>query len=127
MPLMLVDVGQRRPLIAEMNELGLVDDPEAAHRVGGVEQHVGIGRRGLVERLEGGADRVAVVLEVEYVDLVLAGGRTVQPRQGLHRVDAREDLVDVHAADLRLVEARLVLLGDDEDAVDGLVVLDGAG
>jgi hypothetical protein len=45
--------------------------------------------------------------------------RPVQPRQRLHRLDARKTLVHVHAAEERLVEARLELVRDEKDAVVG--------
>ena len=41
----------------------------------------------------------------------------VEPGQGLHGVEAREDLVDVHGVQERLVEAGLELLGHDEHLV----------
>jgi hypothetical protein len=43
----------------------------------------------------------------------------VEPRQGLHGLDAREPPVDVHAAEERLIEAGLELIGDQQDVVVG--------
>ncbi len=60
-------------------------------------------------------DRLGRVAEVEHERAGLVGVRAVQPRQRLHGGEAGEGLVDVHRVELRLVEAGLVLLGDDED------------
>jgi hypothetical protein len=74
-------------------------------RVGHVRQ---LGGR--VVHLERRQDLLGVVHKVEHVRLVLAGVRAVQSRQGLHRLDARQPLVDVHPAQERLVEAGLKLV-----------------
>ena len=58
-----------------------------------------------------------VVHEVEDVAGVLAGIGAVQPGQRLHGLNAREPLVDVHAAEHRLVEAGLELVGHQQDLV----------
>src|SRR5690606_36877839 len=58
---------------------------------------------------------VARVDEVEDVGCVLAGVRPVQTRKRLHCLDARKAAVDVHAAEQRLVEPGLKLVGDEED------------
>jgi hypothetical protein len=76
-----------------------------------------VGGRGLVVVLEAREDGLAVVDEVEHEGLFLAGVGTVQSGQGLHRLDAGEALVHVHGAEQRLVEAGLVLVGDDEHLV----------
>ena len=47
----------------------------------------------------------------------------VQPRQGLHGLNAGEPLVDVHAAQQRLIEAGLELVGHEQDLI--LVALEG--
>jgi hypothetical protein len=90
---------------------------------------VRIGRRvdlaDLVEGLERRRDILRLVLEVEHEGVVLAGAGAVEARQGLHRLDAREPLVDVHGVQERLVEAGLVLVGDEEHLV--LVGLKGGG
>ena len=49
--------------------------------------------------------------------------RAVQPRQRLHGLDAGQPLVDVHAAQQRLIEAGLELVGHQQDLV--LVGLEG--
>ena len=41
----------------------------------------------------------------------------VQAREGLHGGDARQSLVHVHAAEKRLVKARLELVGHQEDLI----------
>jgi hypothetical protein len=43
--------------------------------------------------------------------------RAVQARQRLHRLDAAQLLVHVHAAQQRLVEAGLELVGHQQDLV----------
>ena len=88
--------------------------------VAGVVEQVRVGRWGdgrAVVGLEGGADLLGVVAEVEDERAVLVRVDPVEPGQGLHGVQARQRLVDVHGVELRLVEAGLVLLGDDEDLV----------
>ncbi|MEE8526764.1 MAG: hypothetical protein V3T72_22755 [Thermoanaerobaculia bacterium] len=91
---------------------------------------VGVGALGeqgaLVVVLEGVEDGVGVVGEVEDQSAVLVGVGAVEPRQGLHRVDASELLVDVHGVEKRLIEAGLELLGDDQEAV-GIGVEGGGG
>ena len=41
----------------------------------------------------------------------------IEPREGLHRLDAGQGLVDVHGVQQGLVVAGLVLVGDDQEAV----------
>ena len=60
---------------------------------------------------------VGVVHEVQHVGRVLAGMGAVEPRQRLHGLDAGQPLVDVHAAQQRLVEAGLELVGDQQDLI----------
>jgi len=57
---------------------------------------------------------------------VLFGVRTVEPRQSLHRPDARERLVHVHGVQERLVVAGLEHVGADQEAIRSLgdLVLD---
>ena len=43
--------------------------------------------------------------------------RAVEPRERLHRLDARERLVHVHRVQQRLVVAGLELVGADQEAV----------
>ena len=74
-------------------------------------------QRGAVVVLEGEGDRLAVVLEVEHEAVVLLRVRAVEPRQRLHRLDARERLVHVHRVQQRLVVAGLELVGADQEAV----------
>ena len=73
-------------------------------------------RAGVV-RLEGGLDVVFGVHEVQHVGGVLAGRRAVQPGERLHGEHAGELLVHVQGAELRLVEAGLVLVGHDHHLV----------
>ena len=70
-------------------------------------------------------DRVRVVHEVEHEDVVLLRVRAVQPRQRLHRLDAREHLVHVHRVQQRLVVAGLELVGADQEAIRVLLDLVG--
>ena len=62
-------------------------------------------------------DLTAVVHEVEDEGVLLERVDAVQPRERLHRLDAGETLVHVQRVQQRLVEARLVLLGDQEHLV----------
>ena len=55
---------------------------------------------------------------------LLARAGAVQARERLHSLQAGELAVDIHGAELRLVEAGLVFLGDDQDLV--LVRIRGA-
>ena len=81
-------------------------------RVGDVRQ---LGR--LVVGLERRQHLGRVVHEVEHVGRVLAGMGAVQARQRLHGLDAGQPLVDVHAAEQRLVEAGLELVGHQQDLI----------
>ena len=73
--------------------------------------------RAFVVGLEGLADLLAVVHEVEDEGVFLERVDAVQPRQGLHGLDAREPLVHVHRVQQRLVEAGLVLLRHEQHLV----------
>ena len=73
----------------------------------------------LVELLERRQDGVPVVDEVEDERPLLARRTAVVPRECLHRLNPSDALVHVHRDELRLVEARLVLVGDDEHVVVG--------
>ena len=75
------------------------------------------GGRGLVIVLEAGEDVVALVDEVEYEGLLLAPVHPVEAREGLHGLDAGQPLVDVHGAQQGLIEAGLVLVGDNQHPV----------
>jgi hypothetical protein len=61
-------------------------------------------------------------VEDEYVLLRLQWVDPVDPRQRLHGGDPGQQLVDVHRGEQWLVEARLVLLGDGQDAFVGLAL-----
>ena len=74
-----------------------------------------LGRR--VVRLERGQHLLGVVNEVQHVGRVLAGVGAVQARERLHRLDAGQAFVHVHAAQQRLVEPGLELVGDQQDLV----------
>ena len=107
-----LDVGGREHSEVEQPSLDLV-------------QQVGVGlfgeEGGFVVRLEGLLDLIGLVCEVEDHRAVLGGVGAVQARQRLDRVHAAELLVDVHGVEQRLVEARLELVGDHQEAVLGLV------
>ena len=81
-------------------------------RVGDVLQ---LGR--LVVGLERRQDILGAVHEVEHVGRVLAGMGAIQPRERLHGLNARQPPIDVHAAQQRLVEAGLELVGDQQDLI----------
>ena len=68
-----------------------------------------------VPRRERVANVVGVVAEVENERRVLLGMCAVQSRQGLHCSEPRQGLVDVHRVELGLIEAGLILLGNDKD------------
>ena len=67
--------------------------------------------------LEGFADLVAVVDEVKNESVLLEGMGAVQPGKGLNGLDAGQSLVDVHRVQQGLIEARLVLLGNEQHLV----------
>ena len=75
----------------------------------------------VVVGLEGAVDVLGVVDEVEHERRVLAGDHPVQARERLHRLHAVEPLVHVHRVQQRLVEAGLVLVGDQQHLVVGRV------
>ena len=84
----------------------------------GVVEEVRVGRRGDGAHVPGSErllDRLGRVAEVEHERAGLVGVRAVQAGQRLDGGETGEGLVDVHRVELRLVEAGLVLLGDDED------------
>ena len=60
-----------------------------------------------LERLE---HILGVVHEIQHIGRVLAGMGTVQARERLHGLDARQPLIDVHPAQQRLIEAGLELV-----------------
>ena len=64
-------------------------------------------------------------MEVEHEAVVLLRVRAVEPREGLHGLDARERLVHVHRVQQRLVVAGLELVGADQEAVRVLLDLVG--
>jgi hypothetical protein len=112
----LLGVGEQQP--DHRLDLGLAQHVERAELGVGVVQQVRVGRRGDGAHVPGGErllDRLGRVAEVEHERAGLVGVRAVQARQRLHGGEAGEGLVDVHRVELRLVEAGLVLLGDDED------------
>jgi hypothetical protein len=86
-----------------------------------VMQPVGVGfirkDRGAVVVLESVGDRLAVVLEIEHEAIPFLGMRTIEPRQRLHRLNARERLVHIHGVQERLVVAGLELFGADQEAI----------
>ena len=86
----------------------------------GVPQHVRICRDcfGAFEpRSERFLDVVCVVTEVEHERVVFIWVNAVQPRQGLHRVQPSEGLVDVHRVQQRLIETGLELLRNDQHLI----------
>ena len=74
-------------------------------------------QRRAVVVLEGEGDCLTVVLEVEHEAVVLLRVRAIEPRQGLHRLDARELLVHVHGVQQGFVVPGLELLGANQEAV----------
>jgi len=70
-----------------------------------------------VIRLEGGVDVRRLVDKIEYERVGLASCRSIQARECLYRLDARQALVDIHAVQQRLVKTCLVLLGHQQDLV----------
>ena len=71
----------------------------------------------LVVGLERRENLLGVVHEIDDVRRVFAGMRAVQARECLHRLDAREAPVDVHAREQGLVEARLEFVRDQKQLV----------
>ena len=65
---------------------------------------------------EGSEDLLPLVDEVHHEGGVLARVGAVQPRQGLHGLDAAQLAVHVHGAQQRLVETSLELIGHQQDA-----------
>ena len=94
-----------------------------------VVQLVGVGLIGQdrrpVEVRERFADGVSVVQKVQHEHIVLLGVRPVEPRQGLHRLDAGQRLVHVHGVQQRLVVAGLELVRAHQEAVG--VLLEAVG
>ena len=73
----------------------------------------------VVVGLEGPEDVLGVVDEVEHERRVLARDHAVQPRKGLHGLHPVKPLVHVHRVQQGLVEAGLVLVGDQQHLVVG--------
>ncbi len=73
--------------------------------------------RGAIIRRERFLDRVGVIHEIEHEYVVFLGMGAVEAREGLHRLDAGEGLIDVHRMQKRLVVAGLELVGADKEAV----------
>ena len=70
-----------------------------------------------IEVRERVVDGVDVVQEIQHEDIVLLGVCPVEPRQGLHRLDAGERLVHIHGVQQRFVIPGLELVGTDQEAV----------
>ena len=79
-------------------------------------------RRGVIG-LESREDVRRVIHEIQHIGRVLAGVRTVQARERLHGLDAREPLVHIHPAEQRLVKAGLKLIRHEEDLI--LIAFEG--
>ena len=60
---------------------------------------------------------VRVVLKVENECVVFLWMRPVEPREGLHRLDVRQGLIDIHRVQQRLIVAGLELVGADQESV----------
>ncbi|MNO86708.1 hypothetical protein D3C76_781170 [compost metagenome] len=107
--------------IAEGFNFGLLVDEHAIQALLDVVDDVRIlnvcNLRIAIEGLESRQDLFCLVGEVDDVGLVLTGVGAVQARQCLHRLDARDFLVQVHGHQLGLVEASLILVGDDHHPV----------
>ena len=69
---------------------------------------------GLVVVLKRELDGVDVVEKIEHRAVVLLWMRPVQPRQGLHGLHTRENLVDVHGVQQWLVVSGLKFVGADQ-------------
>ena len=86
-----------------------------------VEDQVGIGGFGQlgggVVGLEGGEDGVGFVDEIHHIGGVLTRIAAVEAGEGLHRLDAIEAAIHIHAAEQRLVKAGLELVGHQQDLV----------
>ena len=86
-----------------------------------IEHEVRVGRarefRRRVVGLEGLEDFRRVIYEIQHVGRVLARVRPVQPRKRLHRLDARQPLVDIHPAQERLIEAGLEFVRHQQDLI----------
>ena len=67
--------------------------------------------------LEGGQHLFGVVNKIEHVSGVFPGVGAVQAAQRLHRLDAGQALVHIHAAQQRLVKAGLELVGHRQDLI----------
>ena len=67
--------------------------------------------------LEGGEDLLGFVHEIQHAGRGLAGIGTVQPREGLNGLDAGKALVQIRAAEQRLVEARLESVCERKDLI----------
>lgn len=66
---------------------------------------------------ERSADRLHIVLEIQYKHVALVWVRTIDARQRLDRLDPRKRLVDIHRVQKRLIVACLELIGADEEAI----------
>ena len=105
--------------LAEGLHLFRAVDAEIIQAVADVIDQVGVGllfqQSGLVEGSEGLLHVLGAVHEVQHEGIFLAGGGTVEAREGLHGLDATELLVHEHGVEQGLVKAGLVFFGHDED------------
>ena len=88
-----------------------------------VEDEVGIGGLGQLSRgvvgLEGRQDVVGIVHEIHHIGGVFTRMAAVQAGEGLHRLDAIEAPVHIHAAEQRLIKTGLEFVGHQQDLVVG--------
>jgi hypothetical protein len=123
----LLDSGAGEEQPRDLAHLRLLEDARFVQRRAQVVELVGVGllaehRRSVVGR-ERRDDRVRVVGEVEHEGVVLGRVSAIEARERLHRLDARERLVDVHRVQQRLVVAGLELVRADEQPVGVLADL----
>jgi len=94
-----------------------------------VVEQVGVGGfaedRPLVIRLEGFLNIFGVVGKVEHKGFGLAGANPVEPREGLHRMQAFEAFIHIHGVQQGLIEAGLEFFGHNQNPV--FIQLEGGG
>src|ERR1017187_2949638 len=99
----------------ELFHLGFIDDVQAVDFGAQVVEQPRVRllrhQRGrIVVALEGFLDFLGLIYEIEDERVFFAGMRAIQAREGLHGLDVRQTLVDVHGLEERLVEAGLILV-----------------
>ena len=99
----------------------------ACHHAKGVQHGAGVVQKIRIRRrcnrlaepgLERFTDRFGIVTEIKHECAVFPIGDSIQTRQRLHRVKTGQYFVHIHCVQQRLIETRLVLLGDDKDVAN---------